>query len=940
VAHRSRSIAACLAIASTVTLLPGLAMASENHPSRAWEVLETPHFSVHYYQGEEQSARRMAAAAESNLPRLAKDFGVEVHDKIPIVVSRDNFFNGSAEPVKTRIQLDPVLAASSVIGTDRFVAHELTHVITFLALQSDLPISRLNNLGALPTWFLEGIAQYEGEYWYTSNDRMLRLSTLSHKLLSDSERENFPMLGVIGGAFGYNEGFSITRYIFDTYGKDKIAALFKVLRSGQESTFAHAIEKVTGKPFTTILADWQGQLKAHYAKQTDHVSETVAGSRVLVPSERGEVNVHPRLSPDGKQLAFMSSRHQDGYLYLRGHVMGMLTLMVADPDGQHARELSVGKGRVTGYAWSPDGSQMVISAVSSNDDGEPTFDLFLYDFKTHKGRQLTHDANATDPSWKPGSDQVAYATTKDGQTTLMVMDVKSETAKAIPGQGLGDRHATDLAWSPDGQTLAASVFATGEGGKIAAVDPDTGHVKLWTEGPAERNDTQPTWAPDGKSLVFTSDRNGMQNLYRLTLAPKGELDQLSKIYAGAINPSFGPDGSLRFVSYRAIGSEIRSWSPTSGEPLSYHPPQDVQAGVRVANGQTPVLQHQLPDTWSVHAYEPTMTNDLVMPEIASDEKGSQLGAMALYSDILDKQQLGLDVRFGLMSQRFSYSAQYINRMFANTWGVTLSDAPTVGMADTIDPNNLYNSLYWAREQGASLFTQAQLRGSQTLTAALGLSYLSVLTPPMGGTSLGLRTGRVSSVSLAWNDEQVKHTVDADINPSDGYRAGASMTLSDHSLGSDFNFTQYALGLEKYVPLFPEWRHNLAWSAHVAINQGDAVPLFLGGVMGGGPIVPLRGYNVGSFVGNRLAYTGLEYTAPLVQNVNYQLGPIFVNQIYGSGFLEAGDAWNAGGPFAWHATTGAEVRIKTAFMGRQIVTFRIGVAHKLTPGGDWGMYMAF
>lgn len=932
-----------LALALSLGLWPASAMAmSENHPDRAWSVLETPHFSVHFYKGEEQSARRMAKAAESNLPRLEKDFGVEIVDKIPLIVSRDNFFNGSAEPVKSRIQLDPVLAASSVIGTDRFVAHELTHVVSFLALQRDQALSRLNLLSTMPNWFLEGLAQYEAEYWYTENDRMLRLHTLNNSLLTSTERDNFPLLGVAGGAAGYNEGYSLTRYLFDTYGKDKIATLFKTMREGQESIFTKALEATFGKSFQELQTAWQEDLKKRYAAQTKDIQEHASGSIPLVPSERREVNVAPALSPDGKKLAYLTSRNQDGYLYLRGHVMGFLSLGIADADGANAQILSIGKGRISSFAWSPDGAQLVVSAVAANSEDEPTLALFLYDLKTKTTTQLTKDASATDPAWNPRTNQIAYVETRDGQTRLQLLDVKSRKCKPIPFEGLGERHVNTLSWSPDGRQLAGSIYATGEGGKIALIDPESGHVRMLTEGKGEINDHHASWSQDGRSLVFSSDRDGMQNLYRLSLKGHSELQQLTRVYTGASHPFLDGQGQIFYVSYRAVGSEIRLWSPSGGEKVAYQPPKDRAPGIKVASSlnSSPIPGHQLPDTWSIHGYESTLTNDLWVPQLTTDERGSQIGALAQYSDVLNKQQLGLDVRLGIMSQRFSYAATYVNRMSAASWGVTLFDAPNLAMSPQIDPARLYDSLYWERERGVQLVSQASLAGAQKLTAALGLSYVSMLDAPPSGKTNGLRNGRVQALSLGWTDARVKNTTDADLNPSDGYRLGAGMTLSDRAIGSEFNFSQYALGGEHYFPVVPDWRHNLTMNWHVAWNQGEAMPLFLGGVQGGGPITPLRGYNVGSFVGNRLATMGMNYTFPINGHIDYQFGALYLHQLYGSAFIEAGDAWSQGDAFHPHATAGAELRIKTAFMARQVVTFRIGVSRRLSPDGTWGMYVSF
>ena len=78
--------------------------------------------------------------------------------------------------------------------------------------------------------------------------------------------------------------------------------------------------------------------------------------------------------------------------------------------------------------------------------------------------------------------------------------------------------------------------------------------------------------------------------------------------------------------------------------------------------------------------------------------GQQVGVAATYSDILDKHQLGVDVRYGIMSQRFSYNAQYVNRMFGSSWMVGLFDQPTIALSPDVDLNGrpVVESLYLQR----------------------------------------------------------------------------------------------------------------------------------------------------------------------------------------------------------------------------------------------------
>lgn len=967
----STFVAACL----TLGALPALAA---NHPEREWLVLETPNFLVHYYQGEAQTARRIAQSAEGILPKLTEDFGVTPKKKIPIIIDRDAFFNGTAEPLKDRVTLDPVLATSSVIGTDRFVAHELAHVISFLALDRESMLSKLSNLSSFPTWFLEGIAQYAGEYWYSSNDRMLRLHALSDTMLSHTERTNFPLLGGVTGAAGYNEGYSLTKYIFDTHGHDKIKELFALVREGKEPSFERALAVVTGKPYAQLLADWRKETEATYRKQTDGMAAHLKDSVPLLPPERQEINMGAKVSPDGKRLAFLTSREQDAYMMLRGHVMGFLSLAIANPDGSNITELPVAKGRIQSFDWAPDGKRIVYSAVTL-DAGTPTFALFLYDLETKKAEQLTKGSVARDPAWRPGTEQIAYTSLVDGKMTLKLYDLKLKTHRDIPGEGLGERMVQHLAWAPSGNELIGSIYHVGEGGKIGTISPWTGEVRMLTQGKPEDTDSHPVFAPDGKEILFTSNRDGMENLYRLSLS-RMRLNQLSQVYAGVEQPAFTPDGQLLYTAYRSLGSEIRK-APlmTDGSqvvatiPLPTAPgahglaqaiakPPAIQklaslegsaTGDKVSEDKAPgenagagtsAARHSatsvIPDSWKLSTYEPTMTNDVILPQMTTDELGQQFGVMSIFSDILNKQSLGLDVRYGIMSQRFSYSAQYLNRMQDFTWGTMIYDAPVVGMATTVNPNDLYGSLYWSRERGASLMAMNQF-GSQRYSLGLNLGHLSALSNPMGGEALGVRQGKNYTLGVGWADSQVKSTSDMDINPSSGYALAASYVASHRAWGSDFTYQQLALGGSNFVPVIPRWRHNLAFNWRVSLNHGDAVPLMLGGVSGGGPITPLRGYNVGSFTGDRLAYAGLEYTAPIRSGIDLQLGPVYLDKVYGTAFVEAGDAWSANqGNMRPAGTTGAEIRVRTSFMGKQLVIFRFGLAQRLSPDGDLKFYMAF
>lgn len=110
----------------------------------------------------------------------------------------------------------------------------------------------------------------------------------------------------------------------------------------------------------------------------------------------------------------------------------------------------------------------------------------------------------------------------------------------------------DLASTPDGR-LAASIDGD------LWLRRGNGSWSRLTNGPAW--DREPAWSPDGKSLVFTSDRSGAGDIYRLRLrgdAADGAPERLTTDPAPEAEATVAADGTVIFV--RGSGQSARLWS--------------------------------------------------------------------------------------------------------------------------------------------------------------------------------------------------------------------------------------------------------------------------------------------------------------------------------------------------------------------------------------------
>ena len=126
-------------------------------------------------------------------------------------------------------------------------------------------------------------------------------------------------------------------------------------------------------------------------------------------------------------------------------------------------------------------------------------------------------------------------------------------ASALPAQRAPQLPVHDIAFARDGR-LAASI--DGDLWVRAA------NGRTWTQLTRGATwDRQPAWSADGRALVFVSDREGQDDLFRLRLdAPMATPERLTTSVAADLEPAVTPDGTIYFV--RGRQNDARLWKRT------------------------------------------------------------------------------------------------------------------------------------------------------------------------------------------------------------------------------------------------------------------------------------------------------------------------------------------------------------------------------------------
>jgi dipeptidyl aminopeptidase/acylaminoacyl peptidase len=270
--------------------------------------------------------------------------------------------------------------------------------------------------------------------------------------------------------------------------------------------------------------------------------------RQLTSSSESESS--PRFSPDGKYLAFTSSRPGKA----KGNQVWLL-----DRSGGEAFQLTEIKGRLQGFEWSPDSKRLALTIGDPDPDapdesastgGAPAAPrkapkpividrykykqdvqgyllsgrhsyVYLFDIASKSLDRLTKGkADESSPAWSPDGTRIAFMSNRhpdpdrEPSSQLFVVDAKKEsTEKALtPETSRGGRGKPE--WSPDGKWIAlleADEKKYGAYGMehlaLVASEGSGAPLRVKAAEDLDRGVSQPRWSDDGQSIfaIVTDD---------------------------------------------------------------------------------------------------------------------------------------------------------------------------------------------------------------------------------------------------------------------------------------------------------------------------------------------------------------------------------------------------------------------------------------------------
>ena len=953
-------------------------------PSLLWKKIETRHFRISYYSGEDEVAQHVADLAEAINTRLSPAVGWEPSTLTEILLTDNtDSANGSATALPynaIRLYITPPDDLSPLGDVDdwylELVTHEYTHILHtdhiggIPALINRIIGKTFAPNQVQPRWLLEGLAIFE-ESERTSGGR-LRSSEWNMWMRADVLEDNIAPLDVFSntprrwpqGNIWYLYGSFFLQWVAETYGEQAIRGMIddygsQIVPYGVN----RSIRRATGRTFEELYVSWVDTMKREFGAQATRIR-----SRGLREGQRlthtGQTAQTPRWIPanawpghEGELLFYKDDGHDTAGLYrlpisrdARGNVV-----QVRESD----RELMIRTATGSTASFEPGGGVVFNS-------GEIHDNLFLFNdlFEMPPGLQSTTGLDgrrsrwtdgfrASDPDVSPDGRRVVFISNHRGTNYLQIADIATTGAAATGGRGITNVRALvrsssfDQAfaprWSHDNRHVAYSSWTKGGYRDIRLVDTADGSFISVTRDRAI--DGGPSFSPDGRWLYFHSDRTGVANVYAFELATH-KLRQVTNVVNGAYQPEPSADGkTIAYLGYTSRGFDLFAIAVDESQWLDALPyvetrpsPPPPPAALALTPQPYNPLDTLAPRKYGVQITPGNFGQAAIVSMAGADIAGIHAFAASMSIE-LERPEVQADIQYVYGRLPFDVTAH-----------VFRSIAPRGDFA--LGPNRpMWTEEAVGAETGVS-YSMPTAYDAQSFALSYGVTRIGGELPfpaselnPYDTPSIPQR-GVLASLHLGWSYSNAQSFLWS-VGPEKGFAANAAVDVSDPAIASEFSGWAASANVASYYRMPWAQHHSLALHAGAGTGGGNlgGNGLFYVGGFVDEPIVNtvqsqliqggilLRGYPVVALAGHNYGLLNAEYRFPIV---NIDRGPstlpFFLNRINGAAFVDYGSAFDDVTTAEFKTGVGGELWFDFTLGYIIDFTFRLGYAKGLASGG--------
>ena len=848
-----------------------------------WKVLRTEHFNIYYYGEFEEIAEIGASYAEEAYDELKVRFDNLITRPIPLI-----FYNTSLHFQQTNTT--PGLIPDAVGGFFEFIKgrvvipftgsihdfkhvirHELVHVFMTIKVLHILSNHRLPTDRFPPLWFTEGLAEYLSTDIDAQAEMVMRDAVINNYFVNLED-----MYRIYGSFLMYKEGQNFLHFVEEKYGPEKVMLLIDNI--WMYSDFTKVLEHTLGKPIEDIDSEWMFYLKRKYYPLLSDEAPLQHSAQQLTHFGFNFSPVSYKINGD-TWLYFPANR--DGYSSLYRMKLNVKKKSDLEPElvlrGEKTAEFEAFHLFQSSIDISKEGLVAFVTKSGATDA------IHFYSIPAEEvvqNYQNENLINITSPKFSSDGKQVVFqAIDQKGFSDLFVLDIATNQLTRLTNDYYDERDP--VFGITDAQVIFSSDRTAGKYERyynLFSYDLNTHRIDYITNLPA--NSSSPVLSPDKKTLLFTSDVDKVQNIWRMKFVNGSFSDSVWKVthfITSAFHPRFLDSTDITFAGFENFSFNLYK------DKIDSLPPDSsfrVVMNFDSTEGKWTESQLKVFAEKEKYKYQKEYTLDYAQSEVTTDPVyGTRGGAILSLSDLF-----GDDNYFFLIYNTANVQSDFLKSFNIMLERVDLSKRTNYGFGVFHFSGNRYDI-----RESDEYFYERSFGGFFLLNFPLSKFQRIETDVSMASSDKEVIQGLIERKALLLSNT-ISYVADNSIwgptGPLDGIRARLLLGYTSDVKYSNVNYFSVIADYRQYFRI--GYTTALAFRGAIFYNQGkEARRYFMGGSW------DLRGWPRWSIRGEKLWISSLELRFPLIDQINIKFP--FVNLgfwgIRGAVFTDFGGAWD-------------------------------------------------
>lgn len=852
-----------------------------------WKVLKTEHFDIYYYNETEQLAEIGGNFAEEVYEELKIKLNHVLTRRVPLIFYNTHIHfqqtnttpgfipegvGGFFEFIKGRVVIP---STGSLNNFRHVIRHELVHVFMTNKVFRVLTDHRNPNEMLPPLWFVEGIAEYLSTEVDDQAEMVMRDAVLNNYFVPIAN-----IFQIYGTFLMYKEGQSFLEFVKEIHGEEKIPLMLE--NFWMYSDFNKVIAYTLGKSIEDIDSEWLLYLKKKYFPLIENKIPLENATQKLT-------NFGFNFSPvvyqeeNDKVLYFIGNR--DGYSSLYKLKLNELS---NENDDKYADAELVIRGEKTEELES---FHLFQTAIDISSDGQIAFVTkagqtdALHFFSIEKNeivKSFRRDflINIVSPKYsKDGKLVVFNAVDQKGFSDLFIYNIETDSLLRLTNDYYDDREPifsydeTKVIFSSD---RTSGIYEKKY--NLFALNLENFKINYLTYLGTDIHSPFLSW--DKQNLFFTSDLDGVRNIYSLKLEPNEqakEVKSISNFITGVFNPRFYDDSTIIFSGFEKFSFNLYKFELGKIEDsASIIMTEDFPSKDKQWFAQKIISEIERKN----YNYDKDYTLDYAQSQVSTDPIfGTRGGAVLSLSDLL-----GDDNYFFLIYNTANVQSDFLKSFNIVLQRINLAERSNFGYGVFHFSGNRYDirdsdEFFYERSFGGFFLLNFPISKFQRLETSVSLvnSDKEIISGVIERKALLL------SNTLSW---VMDNSIWGPSGPLDGVRARFLLGYTGDIKFSNVNYFTIIADFRQYFRL--SFRSALAFRGAIFYNEGkEARRYFMGGSW------DLRGWPRWSIRGEKLWLSSLELRFPLIDELRIKFPFIGLGffGIRGALFADAGGAWD-------------------------------------------------